>query len=1253
MEFQNIKRVLIANRGEIALRIIKSCKKYNLTSIAIYPIEDIESLHVVEADVAVQLKGVGANAYIDIDQLVDIAIREKADVVIPGYGFLSENSNFALKLSQQGIAFAGPSVESVEKFGLKHLARQIAIDCNVPVVPGTELINDSKELVEACDKIGYPVILKATAGGGGMGLKVCHSSDEVETNFAEVKSRGASLFSNTGVFVEKYIQNGRHIEVQIFGNGLGDVVSYGERECSIQRRHQKVVEEAPSPFVESLGRQFELRKHLTNCAKNLASSINYKSAGTVEFLVDDDTGKFYFLEMNTRLQVEHGITELIYGVDLVYFMLLQSDCELSNTGLDVSVLKKNLSFTDEGVEIPNGHAFEVRVYAENPIRDFAPSPGILHYVDFPVDSPSNEKDYKIRIDHWIETGGKVSPYFDPLLAKVMVWSPERTSDNIIQVLKDIKIQGPINNIEYCISILNSQSFRNGYTLTNFLNTFEFKPNLIEFEEAGNYTTVQDLPGRPEVRHGVPRSGPVDDLSLQLANIIVDNDINTEGLEFTMKGPVLKFYSSAIISFTGANFEIVLNDTIKLPMFTQLFIPGGSIIDVGEAVGKSSKCFMAVKGGLPGVANYIGSKSCTPALNLGGHQGRTFLPGDCLQVEPCDSIDNFRTGYTLPNGLKPKFETDEVVVRMIGGPHDTLDIASEEGLEEVYSSPYVVNFNSNRGAMRLDGPAFKFNRTNGGDGGGHPSNVLEYPYPCCGLSTVGSTMVLFGIDGATLSGFTCISVPSSVDFRKFGQAAINSVIRFQLISYDDSVKLLKKRLEFLEIASTKPIEIDDNTFSKYDSLKEYETIGSKLGGFLYQRPKTEILPSISFRQGGESMILIDFGTTEFSLFNNGRQHVFNMEISKRLRGMYNSIECSTGAMCVTFDPLAVNRNELLEKLIKIESEIPSIETLKIPSKVYKLPVCFKHSAIDHSIKRYMHSQRPHAPYLPDNIEYLMRANCIETYEEFKNCIIDKPEIVVAVSFLCANPLLVNTDPRSRFLTSKYNPARTSTPQGAIGSGGVSQSIYSVESPGGYMIWGMTLPNWYWDTFSRIHSVPWPLENFDQVIYYEVDEAELSDLNTKFLTKRLEFEPEVKLFDFEEYARFLKSIETETAAKQDAKKIALDLLAKEEEEDQALWQKEKDDIKASKASAGDLLNNPDAFKIMATMPANVFKFNFGKDDIISLKDVIVILEAMKMEIPIRVSDKKASPDTKYKILENIVDEGDVVKPGDTISIVLKIN
>ncbi|KAG7920462.1 hypothetical protein KL905_003096 [Ogataea polymorpha] len=1239
--FKNIRRVLIANRGEIAVRIIKTCNKYQLTAVAIYSKEDLESLHVSLSDEAYLLSGVGASAYTNIPEIIELATKHNIDVVIPGYGFLSENSEFAAELAKNGILFAGPSSESVEQFGLKHLARDIAIKADVPVVPGTSLISDSQELVSECNKIGYPVILKATAGGGGMGLKVCYNESELVANFAEVTSRGTSLFSNAGVFVEKYIEKGRHIEVQMFGNGLGDVVTYGERECSIQRRHQKVIEECPSPFVSDLGSKHNLRERLSLAAKRLASTIKYKSAGTVEFLVDDTTGDFYFLEVNTRLQVEHGITEMVYGVDLVYFMLLQAEYESNSSGIPVEILKADLKYDENGVEIPNGHSIEVRVYAENPVRNFAPCPGVLHNVSLPEDGSYGE--YQVRIDHWIETGSKVSPYFDPLLAKVMVWSPARTSDNMIRVLKDIKIQGPVNNVEYCVHILDSPEFRSGNTLTSFLSGFVFKPHLIEFESGGAYTTIQDLPGRRKVRFGVPIGGPVDPLALQIANVIVGNHLHCEALEINLKGPAIRFHAPAVVALAGGRFKVTLDDK-DVPMYTELFIPAGSLLEIEEPLGSAAKCYLAIKDGFPGVANYLGSKGCLPSLQLGGHQGRIILPGDCLDISEREPVEVFKTGYQFPESLIPDYERATNVVRVIGGPHDTPDIVSEEGMEQLYSIPYSVNFNSNRGATRLDGPEMKFSRPSGGDGGGHPSNVLEYPYPTCGLSAVGSVMTLYGPDGATASGFVCIFAPAEADFWKFGQAAINSKIHFTPITYNDAIKLMKQRNEYLEEISKRP---SSSSIKFDDELPEYEPLESKVGKFLYRRRLSETLPEVCFRQAGERMIVIDFGNLEFDLFKNGRQHVMETEIRKQLPGMFESIECCTGAMGVLFDPMEVDRADLLEKLIKLEASIPQIDKLKIPSRTFRLPVAFEHSALDHCLERYMHSQRSHATYLPKNTDYLMKANLIKDMEQFKSCIIGKPEMVVAITFLCANVLMATVDPRCRLSASKYNPTRTSTPSGTISTGSVLQSIYPQESPGGYMMWGMTLPNWYWDTFCRIHENPWPFKVFDQVVFYEVDEQELQRMNNLLLTKKLKIEPTEGVFDFVEYRNFLDSIDDELKDLKKRKLLAFEECNREEQADFELWQQEKAAAAASKSKSDDISNVPGAIKITSHMPSNVFKIKCKAGDVVAKEDPLVILEAMKMEIPVHIKDKSGFQ--KYEVLGVIVEEGDIVNPGDVLMII----
>jgi urea carboxylase len=358
-----------------------------------------------DADEAVLLPGSNATAYTDEEVILDIAKEKQVDAIIPGYGFLSENAHFARLAGDAGIAWVGPSPESIEAFGIKHTARNLADKANVPIVPGTKgLVDGEDAAAKEAERIGFPVMLKATGGGGGMGLITCNKVGEVRDGFRIVQSRGKTLFKNSGVFIEAFYPASHHIEVQVFGNGQGQAIHFGERECSIQRRHQKVIEECPSPFVE---KHPELRKKLGDAAVRLAESIRYGSAGTIEYLVDDESGEFFFLEMNTRLQVEHGITELCYNVDLVELMLKQADAQLAGRyGLDGKTLK------DMQRSGPIGSAIEARVYAENPLRDYAPSPGLLQKVEW-KDVPGS------RIDTWVFTGVRITPNYGTILCLVI------------------------------------------------------------------------------------------------------------------------------------------------------------------------------------------------------------------------------------------------------------------------------------------------------------------------------------------------------------------------------------------------------------------------------------------------------------------------------------------------------------------------------------------------------------------------------------------------------------------------------------------------------------------------------------------------------------------------------------------------------------------------------------------------------------------------------------------------------------------
>ncbi|KAL7663557.1 Urea carboxylase [[Candida] zeylanoides] len=1143
MNFEKIKRVLVANRGEISCRVIRSCQSLKLTAVAIFSKEDAGSAHVSAADEAVVLSGTGAAAYIDSEQIVKVAIDNNCDAVVPGYGFLSENSAFAKELEKQGIVFVGPSSNSILTFGLKHTARDLAVASGVPIAPGSDLLQDFSEAAKFAHDIGYPVILKATAGGGGMGLK--------------------SLFKNAGAFVEKYVENGRHIEVQVFGNGLGQAVTFGERECSIQRRHQKVIEEAPSPFISlSAYNTPNLRRDLCAAAAKLAATSNYKSAGTIEFLVDDDTGSFYFLEMNTRLQVEHGITELTHGVDLVNMMLLQAEYEARDQGgIPADILD---GFAPSA--IPHGHAIECRIYAENPAKDFAPCPGVLTNVVLP-----ESHSYTMRVDHWIATGTKISPYFDPLLAKLMVWADSRdlAIEGMIQALTEIKIQGPVTNVDYLLHILLSEQFQHGNTLTSFLDkTFTYKPKLMEFIESGPYTTIQDLPGRVATAGGVPLSGPVDPLSLQIANAIVGNQPGCEGLEMNLMGPTILFHAAATIAITGSNFEPKV-DGKPVPTYTAISIPRGGILSFGSSIDAGSKAYLAILGGFPGVATYLGSKACTPTLSLGGHQGRVILPGDCLDIAPHEKVEKVQLGYSLPQRSKPQLVRPDGPwqIRVISGPHDTPEICSPEGLKELYSFEYKVNLNSNRGATRLDGPGMRFSRQTGGDGGTHPSNILEYPYPTGGISAVGSDMVLFGVDGATLSGFICVSVPVSADWW-------------------------------------------------------------------------------NFRQAGESMIVVDYGTDSFSLMNTGRLHAFNIALKDSadvvLKRAIVRSEVTTGAIGFTFDSSVMPRDQLLQALISLEKNIPGPETLKVPSRIYRIPIAFDHSSLRHCVERYMKSQRPHAPYLPNNTKFVMKASCINSVDKFKKAITGTPGVVTAVSFLCANTLLVHPDPRMRFMTPKYNPARMFTPKGAVGTGAVSQSIYSIDSPGGYMIWGMTLPDICWNTFGNIkifQGKPWFLQNFDQIQFYEVTEPELDELNNSLIAGKLEIDFRDTEFDFAQYIEFYNSVIEEAQQIRQLQREANARLAQEEATSLQQWTEEKQRALSSGVRTTAIVDDPRNVKVASPMAANVYKINVRKGDIVKGNDVLTILEAMKMEIPV-----KPKGDATYEVLEVFISEGDILGPGD---------
>ena len=441
------RKVLIANRGEIAVRIIRACREIGIPTVAIYSQADANSLHVRLATEAYCVgPAKSADSYLNIPSIMSAAMVSGADAIHPGYGFMSERADFAEICEKQGIKFIGPSSKAMRKMGDKATARKTMIENDVPVTPGTGIVKTVEEIQEFANRVGYPIILKATAGGGGKGMRICRSDEDVSINMELCQSEAQNFFGNPDVYAEKFLENPRHIEVQILGDSFGNVVHLGERDCSIQRRHQKLLEEAPSPAIDE-----ETRAQMGAAAVRAAKAINYEGAGTCEFLLDHD-GKWYFMEMNTRVQVEHCVTEMISGVDIVREQILIASGE-------------KLSYTQDDIHL-DGHAIECRINAEDPSKDFMPNPGTISgYL-----APGG---YGVRVDSHVYQDYTIPPYYDSMIGKLICWGRDRNEARrrMYRALKEYVITGVETTIPFHQEIVEDEIFMSGNFNTGFIEDF--------------------------------------------------------------------------------------------------------------------------------------------------------------------------------------------------------------------------------------------------------------------------------------------------------------------------------------------------------------------------------------------------------------------------------------------------------------------------------------------------------------------------------------------------------------------------------------------------------------------------------------------------------------------------------------------------------------------------------------------------------------------------------------------------------------
>lgn len=1160
-------KVLVANRGEIACRVIRTLKRLGIASVAIYSDADRDARHVTLADEAVRVgPAPAAESYLNVAAILAAARETGAQAVHPGYGFLSEHAGFADACEAAGVRFIGPRGDQMRAFGLKHTARALAAAQGVALLPGTGLLDDVATALAEAGAIGYPVMLKSTAGGGGIGMSLCRDAAQLEAAFESVVRLGKANFAHAGVYLEKFVEHARHIEVQIFGDGRGGAIALGERDCSVQRRNQKVIEETPAPDLTDAERDT-----LHASAVRLARAVGYASAGTVEFVFDANARRFYFLEVNTRLQVEHCVTEAVTGIDLVEWMILQAEGDLPP--LDTLAVA------------PRGASIQVRLYAEDPHKQFQPSAGVLTHVAFPDD---------VRVDGWIDAGTEVSAHYDPLLAKLIVRGDTRRDAlaALQAALARTELYGIETNLDYLRAIAGSDTFARGAPTTAFLSRFAFAPHTIDVLDGGVQTTVQQAPGRVGYWSvGVPPSGPMDDRAFDLANALLGNARDAAGLEFTMVGATLRFNTATLFVLGGAPLAATL-DGEPAPFWQVLRARPGTVLKLGGVTGAGVRACLAVKGGLQ-VPDYLGSKATFTLGQFGGHAGRALRKGDVLHLHA--DAGRGDAGATLAEDDIPAL-THAWTLGVVDGPHGAPDFFTPDDIAMLYGTQWTVHYNSSRTGVRLLGPKPQWARADGGEAGLHPSNIHDNAYAIGAVDFTGDMPVILGPDGPSLGGFVCPVTVVRDELWKLGQLRPGDTV------------------QFVRAAASAGQPAD----AIAQPTRDVATAACATPGecVLHRDPSAGGI-GVVYRRSGDRNVLVEYGPLVLDLNLRFRVHALMCWLdAHRLPGMLD-LTPGIRSLQVQFDARVLPLDALLAHLQTAERELSDVADMRVPNRIVHLPLSWDDPSTRIAIERYMQSVRPDAPWCPSNIEFIRRINGLASIDDVKRIVFDARYLVMGLGdvYLGA-PVATPIDPRHRLVTTKYNPARTWTPENAVGIGGAYLCVYGMEGPGGYQFVGRTVQMWNRHRTTREFEAgkPWLLRFFDEIRFYEVSEAELATLRADFIAGRASLKIEESVFDLGAYNRFLRdeaeSIATFKAAQQTA-------FEAERERWRAaghaeyVGEAEQGDAQAARETAA--LDDTQR-AIAADVSGSVWKVLVEPGERVTEGQVVAIVESMKMEVAV---------------------------------------
>ena len=1164
--------LLIANRGAIACRILRTLRAMQVKGVAVYSEADLSSLHIREADVALSLgEGPAAQTYLLTDKIIAAAKQSGAKAIHPGYGFLSENAAFAEACEAAGLIFVGPAPQQLRTFGLKHTARALARAEGVPLLEGSELLADVSEAHHAAESVGYPVMLKSTAGGGGIGMRVCRDALALSDAFETVQRLGQNNFSDAGVFLEKYIERARHLEVQIFGDGKGEVIALGVRDCSIQRRNQKVIEETPAPNLPA-----GMAEALCSAAIALGKAVNYRSAGTVEFVYDSAAQQFYFLEVNTRLQVEHGVTEQVWGVDLVKWMIELAAGDLPS----LTALAATLN--------PQGHAVQARIYAEDPGRQFQPSPGLLTEVAFPAADGKT-----LRIDRWVEAGCEVPPFFDPMLAKAIAWRPTRDEAiaTLAQALAETRLYGVETNRLYLLQILAFSPFTAGEPWTRCLEQLSYQAATVEVLSAGTQTSVQDYPGRLGYwAVGVPPSGPMDDRALRLGNRLLGNAEGDAALEITLNGPTLKFNTEIQAVICGASLSVTL-DGVEQAMDSAFTIQAGSTLKLGAMKAEGVRSYLCLRGGIQ-VPDYLGSKSTFTLGQFGGHAGRALRSGDVLHLAPQAAIPD---GAELPAALRTDLAKVRTL-RVIYGPHGAPEFFAPDYIATFFATEWEVHFNSSRTGVRLIGPKPIWTRDSGGEAGLHPSNIHDNPYAIGAVDFTGDMPVILGPDGPSLGGFVCPVTVIEADLWQLGQLKAGDKVQFVAVDIPTARRLAQSRRS--ELATLKPHE------TAWHPAPLTSPIVMTCG---------EADKRLVARLSGDTHLLLEAGEPELDLVLRFRIHALMQALEAQGRNGIIDITPGIRSLQIHFQPETLTLDVLLTWVRGEWETVCMSDDLQVPTRVVHLPLSWDDPACQKAIEKYMTTVRPDAPWCPSNLEFIRRINDLPDEQAVWNTVFDASYLVMGLGdvYLGA-PVATPLDPRHRLVTTKYNPARTWTAENSVGIGGAYLCVYGMEGPGGYQFVGRTLQMW-----NRYHEVadfggkPWLLRFFDQIHFYPVSAEELLQIRRDFPLGRYPLRIEHSTLRLAEYQDFLMREAESIGEFRDHQQNAFNA---ERDRWIASGQAHFDSQETVADEGGDAPLQPGEQGVESPVSGNLWQVQATAGSRVREGDVLVVLESMKMEIPL---------------------------------------